>query len=133
MSEGATFSGVMAEIVEVIGEEATLKLVARYGGQRIHIPGKVTPFHPIAEAIGYEAAVSLARRFDGTDVDVPLGPNGAYNRSMREQRETLARLNREGRSANAVAAEAGVNRRTVFRHRARLRPDPNQPRFDFDD
>jgi hypothetical protein len=54
----------MAEICEVIGFQATLKLVAAYGGRNLNVPKVMTLIHPLYTLLG-DKAIALSFRFPG--------------------------------------------------------------------
>lgn len=132
MAETVPLSGILGEIAEHIGREAALALAQAYGGRTIYLPARMAPDHEIAQAIGYEAALSLVHAYGRGDFLVPMGPTGHYVASRMETAKRIAQLNEQGKGAGAIAREAGVHERTVYRHRAVGRPDPNQPGL-FDD
>lgn len=57
----------LTEIIEVIGDQATLKLVERFGGttQRIPAPCNVTAEHELAVCIGLENLKALVGKLGG--------------------------------------------------------------------
>ena len=50
----------LAEMVNLIGLPATMKMVERFGGLRIYIPANPSDEHPFAEVIGYDNLLKLA-------------------------------------------------------------------------
>jgi hypothetical protein len=108
------------ELVEVIGEEATLLLLEARGGTRAYIPATIPAGHWLALAIGPEAAALLAAHLatgrGGGAVELPLGRGGG---AALRRRRIHAGL-RAGRTANAIARELGLSVRTVRRWRVRL-------------
>ena len=65
----------MSESLELllvtIGEEATARLIARYGGQRIYLPRQADPQHPIARVIGPAPFRDLLKRYGSGALQVP--------------------------------------------------------------
>lgn len=57
----------LKEMVDVIGLQATLKLVEARGGVRLYVPFEIKPEHWISRLIGFEQAVKLARYYGGQD------------------------------------------------------------------
>ncbi|MEQ8585231.1 MAG: helix-turn-helix domain-containing protein [Thalassobaculaceae bacterium] len=120
-------TGFLAELAELVGEKGARRLAQMHGGTRLYVPERLTPDHPLVTEIGYEAALSLVHAFKREHLEIPLGPSGAYVQSIRSRREIVSRLDEQGKSAPEIARAAGVHSRTVYRHRAKGRPDPNQP------
>ena len=109
---------ILQEIAEVINLDAALKLAEAKGGQRISIPGHLRSDHWLVDVMGMDNAQAFCKYFtNGSRVhlEVPFGPT-----SSQARREALiARLIKEGKSANQIAAAAHVTRRTVFAKRVK--------------
>ena len=71
-ARAASYPGVLAEIVQMIGEEATTQLIAQHGGTSIYIPNTLKPGHPLSGLIGQESAQRLAHEFGGLTIEIPL-------------------------------------------------------------
>ncbi|MDO8414148.1 MAG: Mor transcription activator family protein [Gallionellaceae bacterium] len=80
----------LQQIVDAIGMDAALVLVAHYGGIRLYVPLELKPGHPLIELLGEEAAQKLCRAFGGDEhFDIPLNTSGSRaerNRRIRERR-----------------------------------------------
>lgn len=117
---------LLAEIAEVAGLDAALALASARGGSRITIPARPRADHWFARTVGMEAAVLISDHFrvgnSGAVLDLPVGPSGAAATTRRRIDEML----RQGVSADRIAREVRVNRRTVFRRKSSLDPDPRQ-------
>ncbi|HUW27575.1 MAG TPA: Mor transcription activator family protein [Sulfuriferula sp.] len=70
-ARAANYIGVFQDICQLIGEAATAKLVAQYGGTRLYLPVTVKPEHPLCELLGEEIAQKLAGEFSGLSVEIP--------------------------------------------------------------
>lgn len=57
---------VLAAIRELIGTEATLRLVEHYGGLHVDVPRRFQDDHPLVRVLGHEAAAAFVQRFGGT-------------------------------------------------------------------
>ena len=69
-------SGILQDLVELIGHRPTIELVRAWGGRRLKIPTKVTEDHALVFALGWEAANKLARAYGGADaLDIPAERN----------------------------------------------------------
>src|SRR5512146_2816127 len=87
-------------IVEIIGEEATAKLIARFGGTRLYVPHSPCADDPLARAVGAGAAMKLARMFGGERVEVPKPP---------PRRTQILALRAGARAVRAPAARGGAD------------------------
>lgn len=91
------FSQWERELLEVIGEEALIKLEERFGRSYLYIP--VSPKPEIVEAIGIEATQKLINVYGSFDIYVP--------RALLKKRrniEIVQRIN-AGRDIKELAAE----------------------------
>lgn len=62
---------VLQEFVRLIGIDATMKVVAMYGGTRLRMPLEAKEEHPLDELIGHEKFALLTSRFLGHRFDIP--------------------------------------------------------------
>lgn len=104
-------SPIEAELEEVIGEDALLRLVEAFGGTPLYVPQQAKPDGEIVQAIGADAADALSARFAPDYIDVPLA---------RERRARHYRA--QGRSNTEIARTLGIGLRGVERLFRRL-PD----------
>lgn len=129
MSDASQFPGILAEIAEVVGTEATWAIIRQCGGTRVTFPAHPDPDHWLSRLIGYEAALTLGRHFavgspDGREtglhgVVLPVGPNSIQRVAQRR----LAAEIKAGKSVRAAAREVGVHERTAWRVNAKLKND----------
>ncbi len=95
------------QLVDVIGEEATIELADLWAGTRLYIPRRVKEDHKITRCIGRAAAQKLTDRYSGTYIRVPLA------------RELRAKQLRErGFSIKHIAGVLGLTEggvRTLFK------------------
>jgi hypothetical protein len=61
-----------AKLADLIGEDATLRLVEHFGGTRLPIPKGTTGHSQLHELIGQEATRKLTDAYGGTYIKVPL-------------------------------------------------------------
>jgi hypothetical protein len=59
------------EIVKAIGLEASLRLIAGWGGRSLCIPDKYSPDHILTKVLGEEAALNLELTYGGQTIAVP--------------------------------------------------------------
>ena len=103
-------SPLLRELEQVIGLEATLALVERWGGVILYIPQSVPEEHPITEATGAEAAEKLCGYFGGNHISMPKAVE--YRRLKRDHEIFLKR--KTGMKASELAREYGLTQRHVF-------------------
>ncbi|MFT0861685.1 hypothetical protein [Ancylobacter sp. G4_0304] len=121
---------LFAEIAEVIGLPAAVKLAEARGGTRIMVPAKAGDGHWLVQLLGRETAEQLFAHFRehgpegvprGRLVDLPRGPTGSLATARRRMVEALE----SGVSADRAARMSGMTRRSAFRIKKRIR-DPRQ-------
>lgn len=109
---------VVAEIASVAGHEAAWLIVRARGGQQVFIPAHAREDHWLTTLVGMDAARKICDHFKvnhrGSQVIIPMA--AASQRSKRWA-EALA----SGTPVDQVAATLGVHRRTVFRHRRKVK------------
>jgi hypothetical protein len=114
---------VLAEIAEVAGLDAALRLAEVRGGTQVYIPPDPPADHWLVEAVGPDAARAISSYFagggSGSRVDLPLGPRGAQARMRGEVDRMIA----AGKSEREIALATGYTCRGVRRRRARLRDE----------
>lgn len=115
----------LAEIAEVIGIDAAMKLSAAHPGLRIHVPKRAPETHSITIAIGLKAAQALCEIYGGSDVVIPMATR------LHKERLRLAIIDRlkAGASAPEVAREFGVHQFTVYRLKAEQSRSEQQQLF----
>ena len=106
---------MLEEIVEAIGERATARLIARFGGMRLYVPHSPSADDELTRAIGEAAATKLARVFGGERVELPKPP---------PRRVQILELRAAGRSIEEIARILNCTRRRVFQVLAESRRDP---------
>lgn len=71
-SRAGNYQGFFQEIRQLLGEEATAKLVAKYGGGTpVYIPSKIKAEHPLAVLLGLDAAQFLGDEYGGLSIEFP--------------------------------------------------------------
>ncbi len=96
--------GVLAEVEEVAGREAAVKLALGFGGRDIHIPrpDHVKAGHPLVACLGAPAAVKVAGRFMGESVYIP-----------KARRALVHHLAAAGETNARIAETLGLSRSSV--------------------
>lgn len=75
---GAYWAPLMVEIADHIGAHATLRLIARFGGENIRI-SRAMRRNPFVEVIGEEAATIFCKAFHGEKLDLPVGRSALWH------------------------------------------------------
>ena len=115
--------GLSRELLELLGPEAFLKLVERFGGDRLYIP-KSESGTIVEEALGAEAAAKLARHYGGDYPRIPLA------RAFRARQYRKAGLGNPAIARRLGLTVSGVER--LFQRHPQKRPprsravDPRQ-------
>ena len=131
MSERARYEWLpetLAEIAEVAGLEAALRLARAKGGTEIYIPAKLKPGHWLIEAVGAEAAEALRAHYaTGCSIRLPVGPASTLAELRRVADDMIAK----GRSNAEVALTVGYSERAIRYRRSQLghHHDPRQKRL----
>jgi Mor family transcriptional regulator len=103
------YRGVFQEVVQLLGEELTAKLVAQYGGTRLYVPSVFKPDHSLYQMLGPEAAQRLFGEFGGITVEVPR--DVVWHTA---QRNALIRADRAtGMSQRALALKHHLTERHI--------------------
>ncbi|MEC9342670.1 MAG: helix-turn-helix domain-containing protein [Pseudomonadota bacterium] len=120
---------VLAEIAEVAGLDAALKMAEARGGTEIYIPAAVGDDHWLTKTVGREAAERICEHFTGSGpgcrLELPLGPAG----SAAKIRAKVDRLIAQGKSEREIALATGYSGRGVRLRRANAREREKQGRL----
>jgi len=104
----------LQEMVDVIGFDAVMKLVSKFGGTRIRIPAKprsVHRDHPLSRVIGIDAARQLREFYDGEELCIPKIATAL--RAIRN-REILRLHHEEGWPAHRIARKYDLHEMTIY-------------------
>ena len=112
---------LLAEIAEVAGLEAALKLAEARGGTEIYVPAEAPADHWLTEAVGQQAAAAICRHFTGSGpgcrLEIPLGPAGSHAQLRRQVDKLIA----EGKSEREIALATRYTGRGVRMRKAKAR------------
>ena len=98
------------DLVELIGEEAALRLATECGGEQFCVPRAADPGHRLAVAIGdADLHRRMARRWGGCKIYVPT--EASVRRVARDTR--IRRRRAEGVTTSRIAHEEGLSVRQV--------------------
>ena len=120
-ADAPRFTGVLADIARVAGDEAALAIGRKLGGTRVYFPGKPKPTHWLSGLVGPEAAQAICEEltagFSGR-IDIPLGQFG----HQEEPRQKVDRMLVEGKnSVRDIALATRNTERAVFFRKAKKR------------
>jgi hypothetical protein len=65
----------IAWIADLVGAEATLRLIEEHGGTRLYVPKEPNQGTPLARLVGIAGANAMAARYGGDFIKVPLARN----------------------------------------------------------
>jgi Mor family transcriptional regulator len=106
-------SGILQDLVELIGHQAAIELVRAMGGRRLKIPATISdaePHHPLVFIVGLTAAQKLADAYGGAEaIDLPAERN--YLIDMRN--DAILAGFRADESITWLAHTYGISRRQV--------------------
>lgn len=107
--------GILQRVAELAGLAVALRLAAARGGTRAYIPRpeSLDAQHWLVVACGADAAQLIAGELGGETHAIPLAGTGSRGRVWTALRRALA----EGAGTAEAARLAGVDERTVRRHR----------------
>lgn len=108
MTDSAALPGVLAEIEEVAGREAALRLALEFGGESVYVPRPehLGAGHPVSLAIGEAAARNICERFAGDCLHVPMA-----------RRKLVGFLVAQHLTTAQIAARLGMSTGAVRRYR----------------
>lgn len=102
-------SGILQDLVELIGHRQAIELLRAWGGRRLKVPAEVREDHALVFTIGWEAARAIAGAYGGTDLDLPAERN--YLVDVRN--DAIAAGFAGNRSISWLSQTYGVSRRQV--------------------
>lgn len=109
---------VIAEIEQIAGHDAALKLSLAKGGQTVYIPREATQGHWLVDVVGLEAATKICNHYrvanTGARLLIPIARQALQKRRLVEALES-------GASATKAAEASGMHERSAFRARKRLK------------
>lgn len=102
--------GSLSDVIDVIGIDATLRLVEHLGGTRLYIPEAITPEHPVVAMLGHHNGFALAERFGGEQLLLPR-----CIAAVRAVRDASIRAQRAGgASTKKLALSHGLTERQIY-------------------
>ena len=110
---------VLAEVADVIGLDAAIKLVAHYGGTRLYVPDALVEQSPLMILVGRKAAERLINTYRGDVLWIPRCLVAL--RAIRDR--AITARHRAGEKADALAREFNLTDRAVWHIISRARRD----------
>lgn len=116
--------GLLADIADIAGAEAAMKVAQSRGGRRVDLPPQARPDHWLTELLGFEVADAICRGLATIDADgrpcgirhgtIPLGATSVLKAARMIAAEALD----AGKSAREAARISGLHERTIWRMKA---------------
>ncbi|QDL53129.1 hypothetical protein [Rhodoferax aquaticus] len=100
----------LRELVRVIGEADTLRLIGMHGGARVTVPKTPKAEHPLRMALSEEAFALLVQEYGGEAFDLPKGDS--YLRELRH--DQVRQCREQGLTVDETAEATGYSRRHVL-------------------
>ena len=107
-------SATLGRFASAIGEEATLRLAAQFGGRQLYVASSPRPDSELVQVIGSEAAEQLGRRYGGVIYQVPLREG---------KRARIIQLLDAGKAVADIAEQVGCTERHVYHVQAERRAE----------
>lgn len=117
-----------AELVGLVGLEATRQLIAQWGGQYLYFPETVADDHPLAITVGVANARRLSQQYGGLRLMIPIG----YAFSQRERNQAIREAHAAGATVGDLVRRFHLCDRTIYYVLAKapasatLQADPGQ-------
>ncbi|MCB5204235.1 helix-turn-helix domain-containing protein [Neorhizobium sp. T786] len=116
--------GILADISDIAGTEAALKVAQSRGGTRVDLPPQAKANHWLTDLVGFELADKICRGLATTDADGRCSglrreviPRGAAS-LMKTARLRAAEALDAGKSVRETARISGLHERTIWRMKA---------------
>lgn len=100
----------LRELVRVLGEADTLRLIGAHGGARMTVPKAPKADHPLRLVLSDAAFIRLVAEYGGEALDLPKGD--AYLRELRHEQVRACR--RQEKTIDEIAEATGYTRRHVI-------------------
>lgn len=107
----SNFTGILADIEEIIGTADTLKLAHDCGGTTVFIPKKPRAEMLLSQIIGLENVKKLSLALGQGEILIPM----SFFRGIGLRRVRIAQLLDHGLTVQKIAQQIEVHERTVYR------------------
>lgn len=97
----------LVDVVETLGMQVALKLMAAFGGRDVKFPVRPPPSHPVVLALGMDDAVALCQFLSGNQIYVP------HNRRRHSYRQAVLSMQEAGKTRAQIATFLGLTERYV--------------------
>ena len=109
---------MIKELKGLIGPDATLRLLSRFGGLQVYIPKSPEPDQELSLAVGLDEVRRLAATFGGESLELPVG-----RREIQGQRRLrIVEMRQSGEPVQSIARKLGCSRRYIYQVLA-IKPD----------
>lgn len=103
-------SGVLRDLVELLGYAPTIELLRAWGGRRVKVPATMPSDHALVYIVGWDAAQKLARGYGGAD---PLDLPAERNHLVDLRNAALVAKFQRGATITQLHQDFGLSRRQV--------------------
>lgn len=115
------FTGCLAAIARVAGEDAALAIGRKLGGTQVYFPSEPSADHWLSQLVGHTEALKIGEELTAgvgsIRIDVPLGEFG----HAESKRAEVDRMLAEGRSERDISLATRYSTRGIRKRRAKLR------------
>ncbi len=92
------------ELRELMGDDATQKLVEKFGGKRLYVPNRATKRAPLQNLVGEAAFLKIAKAFGGVQIFVPKNTRREIQKNAANMRDFCLEQRINGAGALQIIA-----------------------------
>lgn len=111
----------MSELRDQLGQAAVLSLSETAGGRILRVPANHSPSNSLSRLVGADLAAKLVEAFPRSRVYVPRGPSAHNGPGKMIDRDVVAQMTKDRRTAEAIATHLNCTTRTIHKIRGRQR------------
>lgn len=93
----------LTALLELLGEDSTLKLVQAYGGTRLSVPKTMPQTHALRDLLGDDGFALLFQYFGGSEIPVPIARRWRFDI-----------YKKRGITRREIARHLGCSEKTVY-------------------
>jgi hypothetical protein len=103
------------KLVELIGKEATKRLITAFGGTRLYIPtpNRLRPTNRLVQAIGWDSAMILCREYGGVS-HLKIPTCHVYRKPL--DRRKIVRLRAKAIPISHIAKKVHCTEKAIYEH-----------------
>lgn len=113
---------LLRDMVQLVGLQPTLAIVAQHGGTRLWFPNDPKPDSPMVKLVGIDNARRLCLHFGADRPTIPKA-----KAALQALRDADIRANPEGLSVPQLALKYGLIERRIYQIRGDAAPPAGQP------